>query len=113
MVQGAGGMQMTTPETLTTLIELTHKHGGLVIADEVMTGWPNRKTFCPPTSGSSTRHLLCRRGLTGGTLPLAATVFRDGLFEAFLDPRKERAFAPGTVLLPTQLHAPQHGQVSR
>ena len=35
------------------------------------------------------------KGLTGGTLPLSATVFREGIFEAFLDPTKERAFLHG------------------
>lgn len=96
MVQGAGGMQMTSPETLTTLIELTHKYGGLVIADEVMTGFGRTGKLFAHQHQSLRPDIFCvAKGLTGGTLPLAATVFRDGLFEAFLDPRKERAFLHG------------------
>ena len=84
MVQGAGGMQMTTPETLTTLIELTHNHGGLVIADEVMTGFGRTgKLFAHQHQGLQPDIFCVAKGLTGGTLPLAATVFRDGLFEGF------------------------------
>ena len=76
MVQGAGGMQMTSPETLTTLIELTHKYGGLVIADEVMTGFGRTGKLFAHQHQSLRPDIFCvAKGLTGGTLPLAATVF--------------------------------------
>ncbi len=96
MVQGAGGMQMTSPETLSMLIELAHQHGGLVIADEVMTGFGRTGKLFAHQHQDHLPDILCvAKGLTGGTLPLAATIFREGLFEAFLDPRKERAFLHG------------------
>lgn len=96
MVQGAGGMQMTTPETLSEIIALTHQYGGLVIADEVMTGFGRTGKLFGHQHQPELPDILCvAKGLTGGTLPLAATIFRQGIFEAFLDPKKERAFLHG------------------
>jgi adenosylmethionine-8-amino-7-oxononanoate aminotransferase len=96
MVQGAGGMQMTSAKTLSEVISLTHEHGGLVIADEVMTGFGRTGKLFGHQHQDEKPDILCvAKGLTGGTLPLAATIFRDGLFEAFLDPKKERAFLHG------------------
>lgn len=96
MVQGAGGMQMTHPETLETLIRKTREYGGLVIADEVMTGFGRTGKLFAHQHQAELPDIMClAKGLTGGTLPLATTVFRSGLFEAFLDDRKERAFLHG------------------
>lgn len=96
MVQGAGGMQMTSPETLSTLIALTHRFGGLVIADEVMTGFGRTGKLFGHHHQEQKPDILCvAKGLTGGTLPLAATIFRHGIFEAFLDSKKEKAFLHG------------------
>lgn len=96
MCQGAGGMQMTSPETLSKIIALTHSNGGLVILDEVMTGFGRTgKLFAHQHQRLKPDVICLAKGLTGGTLPLSATVFRKGIFEAFLDPAKERAFLHG------------------
>ncbi|HAN32555.1 MAG TPA: adenosylmethionine--8-amino-7-oxononanoate transaminase [Myxococcales bacterium] len=96
MVQGAGGMRMTTPETLTWLVRAVRAAGGWVIADEVMTGFGRTgRLFAWQHQSEAPDVICCAKGLTGGTLPLSATVFRKGIFEAFLGPNKETAFLHG------------------
>ena len=86
MVQGAGGMQMTSPETLTTLIELTHKYGGLVIADEVMTGFGRTGNwFASQTMDLKPDLITLAKGLTSGYMPMSAVMVSDKIANYLID----------------------------
>jgi adenosylmethionine-8-amino-7-oxononanoate aminotransferase len=70
--------------------------GVLLIFDEVMTGFGRTGTLFACQRAGVTPDLIClSKGLTGGFLPLSATVCRQELYEAFLDGSFDRAFAHG------------------
>jgi adenosylmethionine-8-amino-7-oxononanoate aminotransferase len=56
LVQGAAGMVMYEPESLDKLMQICKENGVLTIADEVMTGFGNRKNICDRLFGRKTRH---------------------------------------------------------
>ena len=75
LVQGAGGMRMHSPETLRQIFEMTRRHGVLFIADEVMTGGGRTGTLWAHQAAGIVPDLVCAaKTLTGGILPLAATL---------------------------------------
>ncbi len=89
LVQGAGGMQMHDAATLAFIADACRRHEVLLIADEIMTGFgrSGRMFACEEAAqlGDFVPDILClSKALTGGTLPLAATVARRHVFEAFL-----------------------------
>jgi adenosylmethionine-8-amino-7-oxononanoate aminotransferase len=84
LIQAAGGMLTHPPGFLASLRRLTRQYGLLLIADEVATGFArtgklfacNHEQVCPD--------LMCLgKGLTGGYLPVAATLATEAVFEAF------------------------------
>src|SRR5262249_2647787 len=84
LVQGAGGMRMHSPETLRQIVDITHRHGVLFVADEVMTGGGRTGTLWAHQSGGVTPDLLCAsKTLAGGVLPLAATLVAPAIVDAF------------------------------
>ena len=96
MVQGAGGMRFHPPQLLAHLALRVRAHGGLVIADEVMTGFGRTGTLFACEHAQLSPDLLCvAKGLTGGTLPLAATLATEAIFAAFLGPDARRALLHG------------------
>lgn len=96
LVQGAGGMRMCRAEFLQALVQKLRAAGGLVIFDEVMTGFGRTGDLFACLSAGVTPDLIClSKGLTAGFLPLAATVCRDPIYEAFLDTGFDKAFAHG------------------
>ena len=87
LVQGAAGMWIHPPEYLRALHALAHRHGLLVIADEVATGFGRTGRMFACEHAGVTPDLLCAaKGITGGYLPLAATFATEAVFEAFLAP---------------------------
>ena len=96
LVQGAGGMRMCRAEFLQALVQKLRAAGGLVIFDEVMTGFGRTGDLFACLKAGVTPDLIClSKGLTAGFLPLAATVCRDPIYEAFLDTGFDKAFAHG------------------
>jgi adenosylmethionine-8-amino-7-oxononanoate aminotransferase len=96
LVQGAAGMQMHSPSFLAEVRRLCDQHDTLLIADEVMTGFGRTGTLFACEQANITPDLLClAKGLTGGILPLAATVVREKIYEAFLSTDRSRAFFHG------------------
>lgn len=96
LVQGAGGMRMCRAEFLQALVQKLRAAGGLVIFDEVMTGFGRTGDLFACLKAGVTPDLIClSKGLTAGFLPLAATVCRDPIYEAFLDTSFDKAFAHG------------------
>lgn len=85
LVQGAGGMKMHAAQTLAFVAEACARHKVLLIADEIMTGFGRSGRMFACEEASVVPDIVClSKALTGGTLPLAATVARRHVFEAFL-----------------------------
>ncbi len=85
MIQGAGGMVPMPRGFLTGLAELTRRFGVHLILDEVATGFGRTgKLFALEHEGIRPDFLALAKGITGGALPLAATLTTDEIFESFL-----------------------------
>jgi adenosylmethionine-8-amino-7-oxononanoate aminotransferase len=84
LVQGAGGMRMHEPFVLARLRELADRHDVLLIFDEIFTGFGRTGTmFAFEQAGVQPDIITLSKALTGGTLPLAATVASRRVFEGF------------------------------
>ncbi len=86
LVQGASGILVAEPSDLARVGETCRAHGVLLICDEVATGFGRTgKLFASEWAGPAFRpDLLCLgKGITGGYLPLSATVASGPVFEAF------------------------------
>lgn len=84
LVQGAGGMLLHEPEVLRRLRRLADRHGLLLIFDEIFTGFGRTGTlFAFEQAGIRPDIITLSKALTGGTLPLAATVASSRVFDAF------------------------------
>jgi adenosylmethionine-8-amino-7-oxononanoate aminotransferase len=97
LVQGAAGMWVHPPEYLRALHALARRHGCLFIADEVATGFGRTGRMFACEHAGITPDLMCiAKGITGGYLPLAATLATEPVFEAFLGPYEDfKAFFHG------------------
>ncbi len=97
LMQGAAGMWQHPPAYLRALHTLAHQHGALLIADEVATGFGRTGRMFACEHAAVTPDILCiAKGISGGYLPLAATLATEDVFAAFLGPYEEfRAFFHG------------------
>jgi adenosylmethionine-8-amino-7-oxononanoate aminotransferase len=90
LVQCAAGMLMHPPGFLRGVREITQRYGVLLIADEVAVGMGRTgRMFACEHEGVTPDFLCLAKGLTGGYLPLAATLTTDEVFRAFLGPYAE------------------------
>ena len=96
-VQGASGMLTQPPGFVAEVRRLTSEAGALLILDEVAMGMGRSGAlFASETEGVIPDFLCLAKGLTGGYLPLAATLTHERIFEAFLGPPEEgRTFYHG------------------
>lgn len=93
LVLGAGGMRMYPPRVLAELKRIAESSGTLFIADEVMTGWGRTGTlFACEQAGVSPDILCTSKGLTGGAIPLAATLATEAIFRAHYSEDRSRTF---------------------
>jgi adenosylmethionine---8-amino-7-oxononanoate aminotransferase len=93
LILGAGGMFLYPPEVLRALAIICRRNGALFIADEVMTGFGRTGTlFACKQAGVSPDILCLAKGLTGGSLPLAATLCTPEIFEAHYSTDRSRTF---------------------
>lgn len=97
LVQGAAGMQPVPPEAVAAVAQAAADHDVLVIHDEVATGFGRTGTlFATEQCGTTPDLLVLGKGITGGYLPLSATVASQRVWEAFLGPDlSERTFYHG------------------
>jgi adenosylmethionine-8-amino-7-oxononanoate aminotransferase len=85
LVQGAAGMLLQPPGFLRAARDLCRQHDVLLICDEVATGFGRTGTLFACEQEDVTPDLLClAKGITGGYLPLAATLATDTIYEGFL-----------------------------
>ncbi len=97
LVQGAAGMLLHPPGYLRAVRELCDAFGVLLICDEVATGFGRTGTMFACEQEAVAPDLLClAKGLTGGYLPLAATLATERIYEGFLGaPQEYRTFFHG------------------
>jgi len=97
LVQGAAGMLTHPPGYLGAVRELCDRFGVLLICDEVATGFGRTGTMFACEHEQVAPDLLClAKGLTGGYLPLAATLTTERVYERFLGaPEEGRTFFHG------------------
>jgi adenosylmethionine---8-amino-7-oxononanoate aminotransferase len=97
LVQGAGGMRFHDAKVLQGLRRLADDYGLLLIFDEIFTGFGRTGTmFACDAAGVVPDIITLSKALSGGTLPLAATVARRKVFDAFWsdDPKKALMHGP-------------------
>ncbi len=93
LVLGAGGMKMYSADILATMREITERHGVLLAVDEVMTGWGRTGTLFACEQAGIIPDILCTsKGLTGGSLPLAATLCTPAIFDAHYSDDRSKTF---------------------
>jgi adenosylmethionine-8-amino-7-oxononanoate aminotransferase len=91
MIQGAAGMITSPKGYLKGIRELTKKYRVLLIADEVATGFGRTGRMFACEHEAISPDILClAKGITGGYLPLAATLTADEIFNAFLGEYEEK-----------------------
>ena len=97
LVQGAAGMLMHPPGYLARVRELTREYGIPLIADEVAVGFGRTGTMWACEQEDVAPDMLCTaKGITGGYLPLAATLTTDEIYGEFLGhPSEGRTFFHG------------------
>ncbi len=95
LVQGAGGMVMHSPEALKAICEVARRHGVLFIADEVMTANRTGTIWACEQAGIAPDLITSGKTLTGGVMPLAATIVSEPIVKSFLTPDRTKTFFHG------------------
>ena len=97
LVMGAAGMITHPPGYLKRISRSCKENGVLLICDEVATGFGRTGTLFACEQEEVVPDFLClAKGLTGGYLPLAATLTTDAVYESFLGPfESKRTFFHG------------------
>lgn len=97
LIQGAAGMCIWPDGILRKMRALTRKYNVFLIVDEVATGFGRTgKMFACQHEGVTPDFLCLAKGITGGYLPLAATLTTQKIYEGFLfDYQKQKTFFHG------------------
>ena len=96
MLQGAGGMVTWPSEFLSGVRSLCDRHGTLMIADEVLTGFGRTGRMFACEHASITPDIIClSKGLTAGYLPMGVTATTESVYDAFLSEDRQKAFLHG------------------
>lgn len=96
MLQGAEGMVVWPQEFLAGVRRLCDQHGTLMIADEVFTGFGRTGQMFACEHADISPDIIClSKGLTAGYLPMAATVARQNVYDAFLSDDRRKTFFHG------------------
>jgi adenosylmethionine---8-amino-7-oxononanoate aminotransferase len=104
LVQGAGGMRFHDAAVLRTLRAAADRHDVLLIFDEIFTGFGRTGAmFAFQAAGVIPDIVTIGKALTGGTLPLAATIARRKVFEAFWSDDPAHALMHGPTFMANAL----------
>jgi len=96
MLQGAAGMRVMSAEFVRAARRLCDERGVPLIADEVMTGFGRTGAMFACELAGVAPDLMCiAKGLTGGMLPLAATLATEALFDCFVSDERSKFFPHG------------------
>jgi adenosylmethionine-8-amino-7-oxononanoate aminotransferase len=104
LVQGASGMRFHNAGVLKTLRAIADRYEILLIFDEIFTGFGRTGAmFAFQEAGVVPDILTLSKALTGGTLPLAATIARRNVFEAFWSDDPASALMHGPTFMANPL----------
>ncbi|NRF66045.1 adenosylmethionine--8-amino-7-oxononanoate transaminase [Aquincola sp. S2] len=93
LIQCAAGIAMHDPEYLRRARALCDRYDVHLVVDEIATGFGRTGTLFAHQQAGITPDLIClSKGLTGGTLPLAAVLCTESIYEAFYDDQVARGF---------------------
>ena len=93
LILGAGGMLIYSADVLREMAAICRQTGTLLILDEVMTGFGRTGTLFACEQAGIAPDILClAKGLTGGSLPLAATLCTEEIFAAHYSTDRSRTF---------------------
>ncbi len=93
LILGAGGMLTYEPAMLAQMRRITAKYDVLLIADEVMTGFGRTGTMFACEHAGIAPDILClAKGITGGSMPLAATLSTRAIYDAHYSRDRARTF---------------------
>ena len=96
LCQGAAGMRMYGPASLTRIQETCAETGVPLILDEVATGFcKTGSMFAFEQAGIAPDILCVGKALSAGSLPISATIVKDKLYDAFSDQPKDNTFYHG------------------
>ena len=100
LVQAAGGMKFHDVDVLVELKNLSRRHNVLLIFDEIFTGFGRTGSMFACEQAGVAPDIICLgKALTGGTLPLAATVATDRVYNAFLSGNPDAALMHGPTYM--------------
>lgn len=100
LVQGAGGMKFHSADILSEIRRVARENNILFIADEIATGFGRTGNLFACHEAAITPDILCLgKALTGGHMPLAATLASKEVFEAFLGEEPEKALMHGPTFM--------------
>jgi adenosylmethionine-8-amino-7-oxononanoate aminotransferase len=100
LVQCAGGMRFHPASALQRMRAACDAHGALLIFDEIATGFfRTGSRFAMEKAQVTPDVVTVGKALTGGTLPLAAAIATDAVFERFLGPGSETALQHGPTYM--------------
>lgn len=104
LVQGAGGMRFHPPEVLRHIRSAADRYEILLIFDEIFTGFGRTGTLFACDGAAVVPDIVTlSKALTGGTLPLAATVARQHVFDAFWSDDRAHALMHGPTYMANAL----------
>jgi adenosylmethionine---8-amino-7-oxononanoate aminotransferase len=104
LVQGAGGMRFHDEAVLRLLRNAADRYGLLLIFDEIFTGFGRTGSlFACEAAGVVPDIMTLSKALTGGTLPLAATIARQKVFDAFCSDDPAHALMHGPTFMANAL----------
>ncbi|HTI88777.1 MAG TPA: adenosylmethionine--8-amino-7-oxononanoate transaminase [Alphaproteobacteria bacterium] len=100
LVQGAGGMRFHDIETLAAIAGTCRRHGVLLIADEIFVGLGRLGTMFACEQAEVVPDIVCLgKALTGGALPLAATLARESVYAPFHSDSPDAALMHGPTFM--------------
>lgn len=104
LVQGAGGMKFHQPETLAAVAAACRRHGVLLIADEIFTGFGRLGTMFACEQAGVIPDIVCvGKALTGGALSLAATLASEEVYAPFHSDDPDAALMHGPTYMANPL----------
>lgn len=100
LVQCAGGMRLHNADVLSEIRRVAREQNILFIADEIATGFMRTGSMFACNEAAVTPDIMCvGKALTGGVLPLAATLATEAVYEAFLGDEPEKALMHGPTYM--------------
>lgn len=104
LIQGAGGMKFHPPDSLRQIAAACQQTNTLLIMDEIATGFGRTGSMFATEQAAVVPDILCiGKALTGGTLPMAATLANRRVFDAFYTDNPQHALMHGPTFMANPL----------